>query len=77
MAWANQTAGVTSSDNELGLEFIYERKWRSFLFGTRSQGFGMDVIGHAGVALGNVQTYGNAGLELRLGWNVPTILARR
>ena len=58
-------------DNELGLEFIYERKWRSFLFGTRSQGFGMDVIGHAGVALGNVQTYGNAGLELRLGWNVP------
>ena len=62
--WSNQL------DNEPGLALIYERKWRPFKSDNPS-GFGYDLITHAGAALGNVFTYANAGLETRIGWNLP------
>ncbi|MCC7411712.1 MAG: lipid A deacylase LpxR family protein [Gammaproteobacteria bacterium] len=65
LGWSNQL------DNEPGLALIYERKWRAF-----SQKFvshlGMDAISHLGATVGNVYTYGNAGVELRLGWKLPS-----
>ncbi len=63
--WRNQLG------NEPGLVLIYERKWRAFRRQLHN-GFGFDVITHAGAALGNVYVYGAAGLETRLGWRLPT-----
>jgi hypothetical protein len=63
--WDNQIK------NEPGLNLIYEHKDRILTPVTLS-GFGFDAITHYGGALGNVFTYANAGLEMRLGWNLPT-----
>ncbi len=64
--WDNQI------DNEPGLVLFYERKWRSlYEFGTFLPGYGVDATPHAGAALGNVFTYGAAGLTLRFGKNLP------
>lgn len=57
-------------DFEPGLNFIYERKWRSTLVGS-DRGLSVDIISHAGATLGNIQIYGNTGFELRAGWNLP------
>ncbi|MDX1512392.1 MAG: lipid A deacylase LpxR family protein [Gammaproteobacteria bacterium] len=57
-------------ENEPGINFVYERKWRRSFLGS-DRGLGADFIGHMGGALGNVYTYGNAGFELRAGWNLP------
>jgi hypothetical protein len=62
--WDNQIK------NEPGLAVIYERKWR-FLYDRDIGKLGFDVIPHIGGALGNVYTYANAGMEARLGWNIP------
>lgn len=62
--WDNQI------NNEPGLAIIYERKWR-LLHGGNVGKLGFDVIPHLGGALGNVYTYANAGMEARLGWNIP------
>nr|MBF0220642.1 lipid A deacylase LpxR family protein [Desulfobulbaceae bacterium] len=62
--WDNQLK------NEPGVAAIYERKWRlPFLYRASIPNF--DSIAHAGGALGNVYTYANGGLEMRLGWNLP------
>ena len=63
--WDNQIK------NEPGLDLIYEHKDR-ILTPISLSGFGFDAITHYGAALGNVFTYANAGMELRLGWNLPT-----
>ena len=56
--------------NEPGLAIIFERKLR--LFSTESaDGWGVDGIPFAGLSLGNIQTYANAGFELRLGLRLP------
>ena len=57
--------------DEVGLNIILERKWR--LFG-RSIGdtLGIDLVPHAGLSLGNVQTYANTGGTVRLGFNLPS-----
>ncbi len=61
--WDNQLK------NEPGLVIVFERKW---LFRpVDNEKFGYSAITHAGAALGNVHTYLNSGLELRLGWNIP------
>lgn len=57
-------------ENEPGLNLIYERNWRHELAGG-DRGLGIDVITHAGAALGNVYTYANLGFEIRAGWNLP------
>lgn len=62
--WDNQIK------NEPGLAVVYERKWRAMVMG-RPGGMGFDAIPHLGATLGNVYTYANAGVELRLGWNLP------
>ena len=62
--WDNQIK------NELGLAVVYERKWRLLYSGTVGKS-GLDIIPHLGGALGNVYTYANAGMEARIGWNIP------
>jgi hypothetical protein len=59
--WDNQLR------NEPGLQAIWEHKLKG-KFGNTNGG---DVIGHAGASAGNVATYMNAGVELRLGVDVP------
>lgn len=57
--------------DEVGVNLIYERRWRLFaraLHGT----LGLDLVPHAGASLGNVQAYANAGGTLRLGVNLPS-----
>lgn len=61
--WDNQIK------NEPGLAVVYERKWRYFYSG--DGGLGLDFIPRIGGALGNVYTYANAGMEARIGWNIP------
>ncbi len=60
--WDNQLS------NEPGLVVAFERKW---LFHPGTPGFGWSAIPHAGFSLGNIATYANAGLEVRVGWNIP------
>jgi len=62
--WDNQL------HNELGVVAIYEREWR-WPKHARRVGFDWEVLPHAGIALGNVQTYANLGGELRAGLNLP------
>jgi len=59
--WDNKLA------NEPGLVIAFERKW---LFHPGLSGIGYDVITHFGGTVGNVHTYLNSGLEIRLGWNM-------
>lgn len=57
--------------DEVGVNFIFERRWR--LYGRAlSHILGVDLVPHAGASLGNVQTYANAGGTLRLGFNLPS-----
>jgi lipid A 3-O-deacylase len=55
-------------ENEPGLVLSYERKWRFTLAGDR--GSGIDVIPELGGTVGNVFTYGEAGVMLRIGHNL-------
>ena len=54
------------------LQVVHERlhRWQP---GTseNADGWGWDVIGHAGGSLGNFATHANTGAELRFGWRVP------
>jgi hypothetical protein len=60
----------TQLKNEPGLVVSYQRSWRSFL-SERVAGFGVDVTPHVGGALGNVYTFADAGLTVRLGRHLP------
>jgi lipid A 3-O-deacylase len=63
--WAHQL------EDEVGVNVVFERNWR--LYGrTLGNLLGADVVPHAGVSLGNVQTYANAGATVRLGLNLPS-----
>lgn len=62
--WDNQL------HNELGIVATYERTWR-WPHKSDRVGFGYEVLPHAGLALGNVQIYANAGAEARVGFNLP------
>jgi hypothetical protein len=62
--WDNQLR------NEVGVVGRYEMSWR-WLRQERRVGLGWDFIPHAGLALGNVYDYLNAGGELRAGFNLP------
>ena len=56
-------------ENEPGLVITYQRSWRALtgkLFAV-----GLDLTPHAGAALGNIFTYANSGLTLRVGRNLP------
>ena len=56
----------TQLKNELGVVLTYQRSWRQFESGS-VLGFSFDLTPHAGAALGNVFTYANTGMTLRLG----------
>jgi lipid A 3-O-deacylase len=60
----------TQLGNEPGVVLAYQRSWRGFVSESVS-GLDFDVKPHAGGALGNVFTYGNVGLMLRLGERLP------
>ena len=62
--WDNQL------HDELGLTGVYLRNWRWPKI-TRRSGVDWELLPHAGVAVGNVQTYANVGGELRFGLNLP------
>jgi lipid A 3-O-deacylase len=62
--WDNQL------NNEPGLIFTYERKWRS-IYEVAPFGIGMDVTPHAGVNLGNVNTDASIGATFRIGYDLP------
>jgi hypothetical protein len=57
--------------NEPGLNLVYERKYRFSTENARTD-WGADLIPHAGLSLGNVHTYANAGLEVRAGYRLPS-----
>lgn len=57
--WHNQL------QNEPGVALVFERKWR-YLAETTG-GYGIDLIPHVAGSIGNVFTYGGAGLTFRLG----------
>ncbi len=62
--WDNQL------DDEIGFTLVYERMWR-WPKHTRRSGFDWEVLPHAGLAVGTVRTFANAGAELRAGLNLP------
>ncbi|MFT3781951.1 MAG: lipid A deacylase LpxR family protein [Nibricoccus sp.] len=57
--------------DEAGVNLIYERRWR-FYGRALSNTLGVDLIPHAGLSLGNVQTYANLGGTFRFGINLPS-----
>lgn len=60
----------TQLKNEPGVILTYQRSWRRFIEET-ALGNTFDITPHAGGAIGNVFTYANAGLTLRLGRRLP------
>jgi lipid A 3-O-deacylase len=62
--WDNQL------EDEVGFTLAYERTWRWPNYERRS-GFGWEMLPHAGLAVGTVRTFANAGAELRAGFNLP------
>lgn len=66
--WSHQLS------DEFGLNLAYERKWRLFAR-AHDRLLGVDLVPHAGVTVGNVQTFANVGATLRLGFNLPSDFA--
>lgn len=62
--WRNQI------HDEPGVNLVYERKYRFHTPNAR-ESWGADFIPHAGLSLGNVSTYANAGFEIRAGYKLP------
>jgi lipid A 3-O-deacylase len=56
--------------NEPGLNLVFERSYRISSSNAR-RGWGADFLPHAGLSLGNIFTYANAGAEVRAGWRLP------
>jgi lipid A 3-O-deacylase len=57
--------------DEVGANIIFERRWRMFARGARDA-IGFDIVPHAGVSVGNVQSFANIGTTVRLGFNLPS-----
>lgn len=56
--------------NELVVQLYAENKWKKIIpAGIR--GLGLDLIPQCGAGLGNAYTYAHAGLQVRLGLNLP------
>jgi lipid A 3-O-deacylase len=72
--WAHQLK------DEPVLDLFYERKWK-VVSSDLGNGFGYDLIPHAGLSVGNLLTAAVFGGEMRLGFNVPddfgTLLIRQ
>ncbi|MBG0777687.1 MAG: lipid A deacylase LpxR family protein [Desulfovibrionaceae bacterium] len=67
--WDNQL------HNEPTLGFAFQRSWREG--GPLGQGppgtgpWSWDLVPHAGAVMGNAQAYVDAGMQVRVGWNMP------
>ncbi|MBL9186192.1 MAG: lipid A deacylase LpxR family protein [Opitutaceae bacterium] len=57
--------------DELGVNLVYERRWRLYARAL-VETLGIDLVPHAGLSLGNVQAYANAGGTVRFGLNLPS-----
>lgn len=57
--------------DEVGVNVILERRWRAYARAA-SGAIGFDIVPHAGLSLGNVQTFANVGATARLGFNLPS-----
>ena len=58
--------------DEPGLMFTWLRTYRAWQSeGATDGGFGCDFLPNAGVTVGNIYTYANAGFQIRGGWNLP------
>ena len=62
--WDNQLR------NEPGVVAVWEHKRKRRRTNPNTR-FGMDMIAHGGLALGNVRAHLNMGAEFRLGWALP------
>ncbi|HEY0720738.1 MAG TPA: lipid A deacylase LpxR family protein [Gammaproteobacteria bacterium] len=60
----------TQLENELGIMATYQRSWRG-LSTHPLNGLTVDLTPHLGGALGNVFTYANSGLTMRIGKHLP------
>ena len=60
----------TQLRNEPGLMLGWQRNWRAMV-DTSLVGNQFDVTPHLGATVGNIHTYGNAGLTVRYGDNLP------
>lgn len=60
----------TQLRDEFGAMLTYLGTWRAYET-TFAGRFGLDFMPHVGATVGNVHTYANTGLEVRLGWNLP------
>ena len=60
----------TQLKNEPGLVLIYERSWRAYVSG-KALGLSFDLDPHLGGAIGNVYDYVNAGVMVRIGFELP------
>jgi lipid A 3-O-deacylase len=63
--WSNQL------HDEPGIKITHERKWRYGAIRDMLRRGKCDLVTHAGVTIGNVQTYINGGLEIRYGSALP------
>jgi hypothetical protein len=67
--WINESRGWDEQlENEPGIMLSYERKWR--FLQPIGGGLAVDAIPEAGITIGNVMTYVQAGGMLRLGRNL-------
>lgn len=57
--------------DEVGVNVVLERRWRAYARAAEGA-VGFDVVPHAGVSVGNVQTFANIGATARLGFNLPS-----
>ncbi len=64
--WRNQI------ETELGVVLTYDRRLRVLPRQNFFEQWGVDAIAHGGGAVGTVFTHVSAGLEGRLGWNLPS-----
>jgi lipid A 3-O-deacylase len=60
----------TQLHNEPGLVLAYQRSWRQVAAASLA-GIELDLTPHLGASLGNVYTYANTGLTLRVGQRLP------
>jgi lipid A 3-O-deacylase len=60
--WANQI------EDEFGYQLLYEHRWRNIGGGKKQMGpLQLDFSPHVGFSVGNVATYANGGITVRLG----------
>lgn len=61
---------ATQLQNEPGIVLTYQRSWRQAVSERLVLGLPFEVTPHAGGAIGNIYTYGDAGVTVRLGDNL-------